>query len=871
MILHARKRAQEITNIKASPTAHHLLTEIEQFLVPLTHDTTGQTFQEVVQMWELDWSRMNVSNAQCEDWIKPSLLDTIPYQEILTIVYATMEINADYSLLPNVTLGFRILDSCYSKALAVECALRLMSEVQIVPNYSCGKQRKMSAIIGESFSSTTLPVARLLGLYGLSQVSHSAVLPILSDKNQFPSFLRTVMNGYSQPLGLVELIKLFDWTWIGIIYADKDFSVQASQQLKEAFIEAHACVAFNEVLPTEHSRKAVLSLVEKIVKSSATVVIIYAYGPQVALLLEEITAQNVTGKVWVASSSWITDSVVSKRELWKTLHGTLGFAMYSGDIPGFKEFLYSIHPLKYPHDIYMKPFWEAAFSCRWTDSETLKQVKKVESASEVPFCSGDEHVQILDQTIFPVDNLRFTYTMFNAVYSLAHALHNLQTCRPGEGPFRNNTCADRNYFQPWQLLHYVKKVHFVNKAGHEIYFDVNGDAPVLYDIINWQLRSEESMKSVKLGSYKVNDDGSQTLIINKSTIMWSAGYIQYFPQTPQSVCSSSCPPGYRKVPLQGMPICCYDCVQCSEGKISNQTDAADCIKCSEVFWSNEERMACISKQVDYLSYEDALGAVLTGVIIYLSIISASVLLIFIVYRDTPIVRANNQDLSYFLLVALILCFLCSLLFIGKPNNLNCKVRQSAFGITFSVCISSIMAKTITVAVAFGATRPGSFQKRWVGSKIPSLISLFCSTLQIFICSVWLGMSSPYPVKNLNVYKNKIILECNEGSITMFYCMLGYLGLLAIVCFIIAFIVRSLPDRYNEAKFITFSMLIFISVWLSFIPAYMSTKGKYVAAVEIFAILSSGTGLLSCIFFPKCYIMLLRPELNTKVSAKQKGH
>ncbi|XP_043932124.1 vomeronasal type-2 receptor 26-like [Protopterus annectens] len=343
----------------------------------------------------------------------------------------------------------------------------------------------------------------------------------------------------------------------------------------------------------------------------------------------------------------------------------------------------------------------------------------------------------------------------------------------------------------------------------------------------------------------------------------------YFTQTPQSVCSNSCPPGYRKASLQGMPICCYDCVQCSEGEITNQTDAAECVKCPEDSWSDEERIICHKKLVEYLSYEDPLGATLTSVIIFLSTIPALILSIFIVYRDTPIVKANNRNLSYFLLIALILCFLCSLIFIGMPSNSSCIVRQSAFGITFSVCISSILAKTITVAIVFSATRPGSFQQRWVGSKTPGFISLFCCSLQVCICSAWFGTSSPYLDKNLNTYKDKIIIECNEGSITMFYCMLGYLGLLAIVCFIIAFLVRKLPDRYNEAKFITFSMLIFVSVWLSFIPAYMSTKGKYVVAVEIFAILSSGVGLLSCIFFPKCYIILLRSDLNTKGSVTQK--
>ncbi|XP_064419124.1 G-protein coupled receptor family C group 6 member A-like [Latimeria chalumnae] len=342
-------------------------------------------------------------------------------------------------------------------------------------------------------------------------------------------------------------------------------------------------------------------------------------------------------------------------------------------------------------------------------------------------------------------------------------------------------------------------------------------------------------------------------------------------QIPHSVCSESCPPGYRKASCLGEPICCFDCIPCSIGEISNQMiDATECLKCPDDQWSNELQDQCIPKAVEFLAYEDAMGATLAVLSIFCALVSMIVLCIFIKYRNTPIVKANNRELSYILLLSLVLCFLSSLLFIGKPKTWSCMLRQVAFGIIFALSVSCVLAKTIMVVIAFNATKPNSKLRKWVGAKLAISIVLICTIIQIIICIVWLARVPPFPTENMESQIGKIILECNEGSTTAFWCMMGYMGLLAIVSFIEAFLARNLPGSFNEAKFITFSMLVFVTVWLAFIPAYLSTRGKYMVAVEIFAILASTAGLLACIFSPKCYIILLRPDMNNKESLMGKG-
>ncbi|XP_018555879.2 extracellular calcium-sensing receptor-like [Lates calcarifer] len=794
--------------------------------------------------------------------------DVIGFRLAQTMAFTIDEINRNSNLLPNVTLGYSLYDNCVQLGVAFRAALSLASgqEEQVILHQSCEGSTPVLGIVGDSSSTRSIAISTVLGLYRVPMVSYFSTCSCLSDRQKFPSFFRTIPSDAFQVRAVIQILKYFGWTWVGLLVSDNDYGLHVARSFQSDLgPSSGGCLAYTEILPRGDNPVEIQRIVDVMKKSTARVVIVFANQRHVIKLMEEVVRQNVTGLQWIASEAWTAFAVLQTPRLMPYLGGTLGIAVRRGEIPGLRDFLLQIRPDLHHNNSYgnnmVNQFWEHTFQCRFAPTPP----GWVEAGGAL--CTGQEDLENVETEFLDVSNLRPEYNVYKAVYALAYALDNMLQCEPGRGPFSGNSCGNLQRLEPWQLVYYLDKVNFTTSFGDQMSFDVNGDVLPIYDIMNWLWLPDGRTKVQTVGEVKKSAFRGEELTLDEDKIFWNFES----KEPPRSVCSESCPPGTRIARKKGEPECCFDCIPCSDGMISNKTDSMECTSCPEDFWSSPQRDHCVPKKTEFLSYHESLGIFLTTTSLLGTFICAVVLGIFIYHRQTPVVRANNSELSFQLLLSLKLCFLCSLLFIGRPRPWTCQLRHAAFGISFVLCVSCILVKTIVVLAVFKASKPGGEASlKWFGAvqQRGTVFALTC--IQAAICTAWIVTASPAPHKNAHYHNDKIVYECVVGSTFGFAVLLGYIGLLAILSFLIAFLARNLPDSFNEAKLITFSMLIFCAVWVAFVPAYISSPGKYADAVEVFAILASSFGLLVALFGPKCYIILLRPERNTKKAIMGRG-
>ncbi|XP_036398140.1 G-protein coupled receptor family C group 6 member A-like [Megalops cyprinoides] len=750
-------------------------------------------------------------------------------------------------ILPNLTLGYEMYDTCADVTMAIRAALRLMEDrghaVQdcyALSSEYTASEKSVKAVIGERHSEVSIAVARLFALPLLPQISYSSTSELLSRKHKFPSFLRTVPSDAHQTRAIVQLAKKLNWESMGVIGSDDEYGKYGVERIID-YMNNDVCLDFKKILSSNFSvngsqtRVELNELMGTIKNSTAEAIVIFTKDSNARIILEEAARLGVN-RTWVASDAWSTSIELAGLKDIQQVGRVIGFTAKRNKVPGFKEYVRNFTAHSFANNSFFQKYLSLNPACsRSSDDDALQNCSIYDTVDD----SENSPVNCVNiQCVTEYIDEDESYSIYLAVNVIAHALHSLLKC--------NDVRCERNTtFYAWELLEEIKHVNFTLDNLTNIAFDQNGDPTIGYEILGWEMNGDKT-EIVPIGEYKPS-----------GVIALRDDLVREYSNVTETVfgCFKSCPRGHQLVAKGN--LCCKACDPCEKKQFS-KGGKEQCQACSQTEYVSPERHSCLKKAVVYLEWTDGFAIVLVVFGVIGGIFILLVTILFVRNRDTPIVKGAGGYCCFLVLFSLFASFGSLCAFIGRPSEISCRVGLPLFVIAFTICVSCILANLYQIFVGFKFdSEVGDRLKRF---NKPVVIVTACTSIQVALCALWLSLTPPFQRDNFGS-EDFILIECSKGSNAMFGTTLGYIALLAVICFLFGFKGKRLPDLYKNSSFITISMLIYLVVWILFIPVYINTSGKYVQAIEATAMLVSNYSILCCHFGPKCYLIIFRKEIN----------
>ncbi|TNM86959.1 hypothetical protein fugu_007189 [Takifugu bimaculatus] len=778
-------------------------------------------------------------------------------QRLEAMMYALDQINQDEQLLPNITLGARLLDTCSRDTYALEQSLTFVQALitKDTSDVRCTngeppvflKPEKVVGVIGASASSVSIMVANILRLFQIPQISYASTAPELSDDQRYDFFSRVVPPDSFQAQAMVDIIRALGWTYVSTVASEGSYGEKGVEAFTQLSKEAGGiCIAQSLKIPhnpkLEDYDKAIQQLLET---HYSRAVIIFANEEDIREVLNATKRANQVGNfLWIGSDSWgAKSSAIHQFE--DVAVGAITILPKRSSIEGFDEYFTGLTLENNRRNVWFAEFWEENFDCRLLSSSKREDTSRK--------CTGQERIGI-DSKYEQEGKVQF---VIDAVYAMAHALHNMHKDLCPDYP---GVCPRMESAEGKTLLKYIRNTSFNGSAGTSVLFNKNGDAPGRYDLFQFQ------MTNTSTPEYKVVGQWVETLHLKLEELQWPNGE----QEVPISVCSLPCKTGERKKRVKGMP-CCWHCELCDGYQY--QYDETSCRLCAYDMRPNPNRTACQHIPIVKLEWHSP-WAIIPVFLAMLGIIATIfVMATFVRYNDTPIVRASGRELSYVLLTGIFLCYIITFLMIAKPDVAVCAFRRIFLGLGMCISYAALLTKTNRIYRIFEQGKQTVTAPRFISptSQIAITSSLIC--VQLLGVLVWFAVDPPNTIvdydeqKTINPMLARGVLKCDITDLQII-CSLGYSILLMVTCTIYAIKTRDVPEDFNEAKPIGFTMYTTCIVWLAFIPIFFGTaqsaEKMYIQTTTLTISMNlSASVALGMLYMPKVYIIIFHPEMNVQ--------
>ncbi|CAM5105776.1 unnamed protein product [Natator depressus] len=750
---------------------------------------------------------------------------------------AIEKINNSSSLLPNVTLGYEIYNTC-SESANMYATLSILAQsrqhhMEVLSNFT-HYQPKAVALIGPDSSHFTLTTAAILSILLMPEISYEASNEMLSLKSAYPSFLRTIPSDRLQVEALVLLLQEFRWNWIAVVGSDDAYGRNGIKTLKEVVAKHDICAAYQGIIPMKGgaSSPELKEMLRVLVGTGVNVTVVFSNVDSARDFFDMVVQENVTEKVWLGTEAWSLASEVWSIPGIHRIGTVIGLSVKQAKLPGLEEFESAHVNSEKSNVATCAPDLGAEGSSGGSSSN--------ESTSQGcnQICTRCHSLTSAPQTF----DIWAAFNVYSAVFAVARGLHNLLGCCSG--------ACSKDKVYPWQLLEKIKQVNFTLQKS-KVLFDANGDPLTGYDLVMWKWTGPTWSFDV-IGSFLQKPD---RLNINRDGILWHTKDNQ----VPMSACSKVCVKGEKRMQV-GLHQCCFDCVACPAGTFLNSSDLYNCQPCGTDQWAPMKSEICLNRTTEFLSWADPVSWALLIAITLLLLLLAGTAALFAQNLTTPVVKSAGGRMCFLMLGALI-CACCSLYcYFGEPTWPTCLLRLPIFSIGFTICLSCIATRAFQIVCIFKlASKWPAFYRAWVKHNGPNLFIGACTATQVAMCLVSLSINPSVPRKDYTTSVTMTIFQCSEDDAVW---GLLYNTMLSICCFVISYMGKDLPENYNEAKCITCSLLINFVCFVCYLTTYIFYHGKYLVAITVLSNLSTLSGIFGGYFLPKGYIILFRAELNT---------
>uniref|UniRef100_W5N799 Glutamate metabotropic receptor 7 n=1 Tax=Lepisosteus oculatus TaxID=7918 RepID=W5N799_LEPOC len=773
------------------------------------------------------------------------------------MMYALDQINSDDELLPNITLGARVLDTCSRDTYALEQSLTFVQALiqKDTSDVRCTngeppvfvKPEKVVGVIGASASSVSIMVANILRLFQIPQISYASTAPELSDDRRYDFFSRVVPPDSFQAQAMVDIVKAMGWNYVSTVASEGSYGEKGVEAFIQISREAGGiCIAQSLKIPHEHKQSDFDKIIRNLLETRhARTVVIFANDEDIRGILNASKRANQVGHfLWIGSDSWGA-KYSPIHQLEDAAVGAVTILPKRATIEGFDAYFTSRTLENNRRNVWFAEYWEENFNCKLMSSS-----KKEDTSRK---CTGQERIG-QDSKYEQEGKVQF---VIDAVYAMAHALHNMQKdlC-----PDYSGVCPEMELAGGKKLLKYIRNVSFNGSAGTSVTFNKNGDAPGRYDLFQYQMTNNSAP------GYKVIGQWMDSLQLNVDDMQWPNGE----QDIPSSVCSLPCEMGYRKKMVKGMP-CCWHCEPCDGYQY--QYDETTCKLCAYNMRPNENRTGCQPIPIVKLEWHSP-WAVIPVFLAMLGIIATIfVMATFIRYNDTPIVRASGRELSYVLLTGIFLCYIITFLMIAKPDVAVCSFRRIFLGLGMCISYAALLTKTNRIYRIFEQGKKSVTAPRLISPTSQLAITSSLISVQLLGVFIWFGVDPPNTIidydeqKTINPDQARGVLKCDITDLQII-CSLGYSILLMVTCTVYAIKTRGVPENFNEAKPIGFTMYTTCIVWLAFIPIFFGTAQSaeklYIQTTTLTISMNlSASVALGMLYMPKVYIIIFHPELNVQ--------